>query len=213
MTPHINEIKSWFVAEDSAEMGGNSDRTADVTADAEVAEPCSQSRGGAARRPAGGSLNVPRVVRRPIDRVVGLPVGEIDGDVGAADHDRAGAQETVDCLRVLPGFCVGNRDHPPCARISGHREAFLDEDRNAVEDSALRRFALRFVRLRGLCEGLFPQLKNKSVELGIVAVDALEDQSDQLHRGDPLSADGFGSLQGGHEFHGAGIAGTLTCRA
>src|SRR6185295_17171911 len=80
------------MAEHPAVMGRVADRCADVATQFEASQSGGQGRGGPARRAARTSCDIPWIVRRAVDRIESLPVGQKRGHIGFAEYD---------CTRVL----------------------------------------------------------------------------------------------------------------
>ena len=130
-----------------------------------------------------------------VNRVVSLPVGELDGNVGGANQDRACPQEPLDNLRVSWGFRITQRGDSPRARVARHPEALLHVNRNTVKHSERFAAGLSVISFPGLSKSLLSQLVGERIELRIVAVDSLERPSSQLDGGHAPVADCFGGLQ------------------
>ena len=87
----------------------------------------------------------------------------------------------------LPESVVGLSSHErgdsPRAGVSRHPEAFLHVNRNAVKHAERFAAGSSVIGLPGLRKGLVSQLIGGSIELRVVAVEALERPSSQLDGG------------------------------
>src|SRR5260370_10003535 len=135
----------------AAKMRWNPNRSTDVTAKREMAESGRESRGAAARRTAGRAGEVPRIIRRAVDRVVALQIGEHHGHIGFPRDDRAGFKKSVDGDGILLRAKVRILRNAGGGGHAFHAIAFFHSDRNTVEGSPpflLRQRAVRFASSR-----------------------------------------------------------------
>jgi hypothetical protein len=132
-----DEIKGRLVGANSAEMSRNAQRAADIGAERQRPETGSERRGRAARRAARRARPVPRIVRRPVDVVVALPVAEAARHIGLAENDCARRLEAAHGKRVFPRDEVLGRGYAPGRRQSGDVIGFLDRDRHAEQRPTL----------------------------------------------------------------------------
>src|SRR5918996_503851 len=93
VTSQRNRASGRLQADDPAEGRGNAHGPRNVGPDLQWREAGREGGGGSAARTAGRADGVARVVRPAEDRVVGLEVAEVAGDVGLADDDRARGSE------------------------------------------------------------------------------------------------------------------------
>src|SRR6478752_1075838 len=71
---------------DAAMVCGYPNRACCVTAELQAGQPGSECCGGATGRTARSASEVPRIVRRPVDLVVGLPVPSVGRQIGLAEY-------------------------------------------------------------------------------------------------------------------------------
>ncbi len=124
-----------LVAAHAAPVRRETDRSADVAAELEGGHAGRDGRRRATRRPAGGAGRVPRVVARPEDRVVGLPVARHGRGVGLAEDHRTRTAQPPHRLGVVIGHVVpgGQPARGPHSRrligvLDGHRHAVQRAD-------------------------------------------------------------------------------------
>ena len=108
-------------------------RAADVGAEFERHIPGRQRRSAAARRAARAAPEIPRVVRRAVDVIVALPVGETDRHVGFADDHRTGCLQPLDRQRVGGRTPVAAFRISPGRRQAGDIELLLDRHRDTEQ--------------------------------------------------------------------------------
>src|SRR5438477_408276 len=122
-----------LVAVDAAEVRRVADGRADVAARLQRGEPGRERRRRAAGRPARRARDVPGIVRRAVDRVEALPVGEEERHVGLAEEHGAGAEQAIDNDRV-PRRDVGLVGrHAPRRRQARDVVRLLDRHGHAVQ--------------------------------------------------------------------------------
>ena len=85
-----------LVAEYAAEMRRHADRPADIAADLEPGQSGGKRRGRSAGRSARRVGGVPRVGGGAVNRIIALPVGQIDRNVGLAEDHRPGGFQPAD---------------------------------------------------------------------------------------------------------------------
>ena len=106
-----------FQPEEAAGGGRNADRAAAVAGIGERQNAGGHRRGRAARRTAGGMVEVPGIARRAIEPRLGR-AGEAEfGRVGLAEDDEAGLQVAFGQCRVVIGLVAFEQ----CRAISRHR--------------------------------------------------------------------------------------------
>ena len=104
VSQQTNEIERRLMPENSAEMRRYANRSADIAADAQIPQPRGQRRSSSARRSPWSPLYIPRIVRRPVNLVVALPVTQSDRNIGRpistapAPRKRATASEFAAAL-------------------------------------------------------------------------------------------------------------------
>ena len=185
-----------------AVVGGRvADAAADVAAVLEARQTGGQRRPPTrpTTRPA-PRVEVPRVVRRAVDVVVGLEVGERHRHVRLAeDHGAGGAQAGHD-HGVLGGDVAGELGEAPRRRLAGDVEALLDRHRHAVQ-RADRRCPLASARsaARASFERPLAVVDDDGVDRRVQPVDALEVAAQQLDRRHRARAHGPGELAGRSE--------------
>ena len=135
-----DQVQRRFVPVDAAEIRRHANRSADVASHAQEPQPRRQCRRRTSRTPARCPLKVPGIVRGSVDRVVALPVMQIQRDIRGADQHRARAQQPIDGRRVSRSLHVLERGNSERGRPARHREAFLHAHRHAVKRAG--RFAL-----------------------------------------------------------------------
>ncbi len=178
-------------------MGRDANRSADVGADLERGEPGRDRGRRTTRRPAGHVVDVPRVVRRPEELVVGLVVAGPTGDVGLAEHDGAGVLQPRDGRCVLRGDVVGELDRAARRADALDLDRVLDRDREPVERSApLAAYGLGVGAVR-LGPGPIEVERHHRVDGAVQPVDARCEELQQLPARDLAVADRGGLLGGG----------------
>ena len=155
----------------AAEMRGDAKRAAEIAADRERAQACRHRGGAAARRSASRASEVPRIVRRPVDRVVALPVAEHHRNVGLADRDRACRFQTIDRDGRPGTHRAFERRQSPRVRRSTIRERFLDGDGDAVQRTDVGAVCERLVGLARARARFVAELPDDRVQRRIRAID------------------------------------------
>ena len=134
-------------------------------------EPARHGGGRPARRPTGGALQVPRIVGRAEQHVVGLEIGRPGGGIRLAEQDTAGGGEPGHRGRVHGGHMVGQCRRPARRAHATGFDGVLHGERQSVE-----RPPPRPVR-RGLVSLLGPVVRPRQIggddgiDLGIEPVD------------------------------------------
>ncbi len=157
-------------------------------------EPGSHRRRGAARRPAAGPREVPRVRGAPEQRRLGEAfMAEFRGR-RLADEDRAGALQPRHRRRISRRDIVGQRYRAKGGAHAGRVDQILDRERHAVQRS--QRIAARhggFGRARR-CPRLLGAHRDKGVEARLALRDAGEDALHYLDRRHRTPCDERGQL-------------------
>ncbi len=128
-----NQSERRLVRENAATMCRDSQRAAEIRPQFERDESGCQHRCRSARRAAWRAAQVPRIVGGAVDRVEGLPVGELGTDVGLADDDGARVLEAADHDGVLSNVDLVRTRDAPCGGQSGDVEGLLDRHRKAEQ--------------------------------------------------------------------------------
>ncbi len=135
-----------------------------------------------AARPAGRSLQVPRVICAADDVVVGFVVAEELRAVRFSQRDRAGLAQPAHGRGVLCGAQVAEEPAAACGGQTGHVVAVLDGDRDAVQRPDLvarHEPPLRVLRARPRFIG---QHQDEGVQAGVVLLDVRQVRINQLDR-------------------------------
>ena len=173
---------------DAAEVGGDANGSAAVTADASGGHARGDSRRFAAARSTRRAVQVPRTVGSSMQQVVGLPCHEHFGRVGDSENHCARGFQARDQRRVF--FCngAGAKTRAGFAAHSGDVDAALDADGDTVQRT--KRLALYNAVISGL--RLFVRARRVDVYVGVQnrveSFDLFEMRIDQLDRGDLAGA-------------------------
>ena len=120
-------------ADGAAVARGDADGAADVGAEAERRQPRRERGRLAPGRAAGRAVGVPRVARRPVDPVAGLPPeGELR-QVRLAHEDRAGPAQPRHRLGVARRHVVGEEERAARRGQAGDVQRVLGGERHAVQ--------------------------------------------------------------------------------
>src|SRR6185312_10927052 len=131
------QIERRLVAEEPAEMCGDTNRSADVAAHAQISQAGGESCSASARGSARTSLHVPGIIALAVNRVVALPVRQRDGHIGSAQQHSAGIREQMGYhVRIFRRFGIAQRRKSPCAWMTGHSKTFFHRNGNAMENAA-----------------------------------------------------------------------------
>jgi hypothetical protein len=178
-----------LVAPDTAVMRRIADRAADIAADLEPGQPSGEcSRGttrGSTRRP----RPVPGVVRRPINRVVALRVGEQHRYVGLAENDGSGGKKPVHRQRIRDRDIASQLRQPPGGRHPNDIERFLDGHRQAVQSAPALAAGERSIRRVGAPPCSSEISDDDRVERRIVPFDARQKMFEEFAAADLARAD------------------------
>ena len=178
-----------LVTEDAAVVRGVADGGADIAARLEAGEACGQGGRGAAGGATRRAAQVPGIVRRAVDGVVALIVGEVDGDIGLAEEDHARAEEAIHGEGIARRDMVLELGHAPGRRHTDHVIGFLDGHGHAVERSpGLLARQSPVGRARPLA-GPLEIGRDDGVERRIVLLDASEIELEELCAADLLATD------------------------
>ena len=196
MTARGHEVKCRLVGANSTEMRRNAQRAADVAAERQRSETRGERRGRPARGAARRARPVPRIVRRPIDFVVALPVAEAERHIGLAENDCAGRLEAAHGERVFLRDEVLERGDAPGRRQPGDVVGFLDRDGHAEQRQALaaRQCGIRLLRRSA---GAGEIAHRHGVQVAVERLDPRNELIGQFERGNlPLLQD-VGEIGGG----------------
>jgi len=186
------------VAVDAAEGGGHTDRAADVAAELKRGESGGErsraTAGGAARR----ARQVPRIVRPPVDRVGRLPVRQHLGHVRLGHHDCARALHAGGHGRIVLRAEVLPRGHPNRGSQATDVDGLLQRHRQAAKRRVITACPPRVGGL-GLAARALEVGLDDGIQLGVVALDALLVQLEQLNGGHPARTKRSEHLHGGRE--------------
>ena len=188
-----------LVAPDAAKGGGHADRAADVRADFDRHVAGGERRCCAARRAAADAIMVVRVAGAAVIGVVGLQIGEADGDVGLAEDYRAGGLHALDGDRVGLGDMVGVFGEAPAGGEAGDVEAFLDRHGYAEERASLIFFGIGagVVERLGGSAGTVEIADDDGVDLAVAGFDARDRGFGLGERGSFTGTDRGGGGEGG----------------
>lgn len=176
-----------LVRVDTAEVRGGAQRTGEVGAHGERAEPGRQGRRRSAGGPARRAFAVPRVVGGAVDLVEALQILQTQRDIGLAEHHRACGLEPRHLHRVLGRCEVPVLRHAPGRGHPGHVVALLDRDRNTQQRPILAP-AERLVGMTRRRPGSIEVGHADRVDLPVVPLDPGDRRLGQFRRGHLTSA-------------------------
>ena len=183
---------------DAAEGRGNAQRSADVVAEPERRGARRDQRGLAAAAAAARSLDVPRIVGAPVERIVALGEDQKLRDVALGERNGAGGAQRRH-MRIVPALDRGApRRQPERRRRAGKVEAFLDRDREPGERPGFFPPRDRRIDLRRALARALGKIHGDRVE---PAVDGGEPRGEMLHhlaRGEFARGNERGDLARGH---------------
>ena len=196
MPAQRNDAVRRLQAKHAAVVRGIADRRADVAARFHTGQPGRQRRRRATRRSARRHRRVPGIVRRTIDGIVALPVGEQDRHVGLAEEIDAGLLQALDGKRARLCDVVLVLGKAPGRRRTRYLVALLDRHRHAVQrtpDLTAGQRRIGIPRALASALGIHP---DHGIELGIVLLDAREKVLQHLDGRRLLRADELGKFDG-----------------
>ena len=178
---------------DAGEVRRHAQRAADVGTELQGHEARRQRGRRAARRAARRALEVPRVARDAVDRVVALPVVEHDRHVGLAEQDGTGPSGTRDDQRVVVGLEVLGLRDAPGGRQAGHVERLLHRHRHAEQRPLVAARQRRVGGPGGLSRTL-EVAHDDGIDRGVAALDARDQVIGEFERREPPPAQALGEL-------------------
>ena len=172
MSSQRADAEGRLVAIDAAAMGGLPDRAADVAADLETCQASRESCCGDAGRPARCTIEIPGIVRSPVNGIERLMIGNETWNVGLTHQDRARREQAFDRNGIALGDIVGEFKRAPGAGHAGNIESFLDRDRDAVQRTDACALGKCFIAGTRGFESAIPVHIDHGVERGIISFDA-----------------------------------------
>src|ERR1700678_2367814 len=118
VTAQRNDAVRGFMCVDAAVMGRRSERTSQVATYFKWSKTGGQCRPCSARRTAGGSRCIPRIVGGAVEVVKALPVRDGDWDVSLADDYGAGGFKPLDRNSIFGRHEASRGQKTPCGRQS-----------------------------------------------------------------------------------------------
>ena len=186
---HRQQAPRRLVAEDAAEVGWIADRAADVGADFQGRHTARQGRRGTARRTAGGTLQVPRVVGGAVQDVVALEIHQPQRHVRLAEDDRPGRLQPLHRQRVLGGNVVLQQRRAERRRQARQVERLLARHRHAVQRPPHLAARQRRVGLPGALAGAVGVLDDDGIDARIELLNVLQVVIEKLQATDLPVAD------------------------
>ncbi len=172
-------------------------RAAAVVAVCDGHEPRRDRRGGAARRAAGGVVELPRVAGRAgMTRLRGRQDAEL-GQVRRPDHDEARVAQPAHEVRAVRRPVLGQEARGQVHAQPGHGGVGLHRHGHARERPRIPALDLTRLGQRVVADHL-----DEGVEVGVRGVDPPQRRLDHLGGGDIAAADARGQLGGRQEGEG-----------
>ena len=167
---------------DAAIMRRRAQRTAAIRADRQRPEAASERRRRAARGAPRREAQIPRIIGRPVDVVVGLPVAQHQRHIGLAEDDGAGFLQTRDGQSVFLRREAFELGVAPRRGQSGNVEGFFHCDRDA-EQCARLSAQQSDVRRPGCVARALEIVDNDRIDAPVHRLDASDHMIHKLQRG------------------------------
>jgi len=194
-----HRAQRWLQPDQPAARSRTAHRARTVGAERQRPQPGRHGGSTTAARAARRAFEIPRIASDAERRPVGQSLDTEFRCRRLADDDRAGSAQAAD-QHIVAGGDIVLEDRRAVARMDARDiDQVLDADRHAVQRSELGAFGHRLLGDPGVSPRLVCHHHAKAIELGLRALDRLQDGFHIIDRRELPGADKRGGLGGGHE--------------